>query len=145
MVLGLSASCRELSGFSLQEWLHQNACFHPDRKTAYYDKHQGPAIFLHDRMHEMAELSLLTYPYGRPEGKPEPRLRRLPQLRPEGRKKNKRMSLAGQGIRGDRGEPGATTVRGRARGAPRQVATEARDEPDARPCPRASSLSGWYY
>ena len=44
-------------------------------KTAYYDKHQDPDMFLHDRMHEMAELSLLTYPYRRPEGKPEPRVR----------------------------------------------------------------------
>ena len=28
-----SASCGELSGFSLQERLHQNACFHPNRKN----------------------------------------------------------------------------------------------------------------
>ena len=44
-------------------------------KTAYYDKHQDPDIFLHDRMHEMAELSLLTYPYRRQEGKPEGKVR----------------------------------------------------------------------
>ena len=44
-------------------------------KTAYYDKYQDADMFLHDRMHEIAELSLLTYPYRRPEGKPESRVR----------------------------------------------------------------------
>jgi len=35
-------------------------------KTTYYSKDQDPDDFLHERMHEMAELSLLTYPYKRP-------------------------------------------------------------------------------
>ncbi|MBI3396597.1 MAG: 1-acyl-sn-glycerol-3-phosphate acyltransferase [Spirochaetia bacterium] len=38
-------------------------------KGAPYDIHEDPDHFLHDRMHEMAELSLLTYPYERPEGR----------------------------------------------------------------------------
>lgn len=36
-------------------------------KPVLYDAKGDPGHFLHDRMHEMAELSLLTYPYERPE------------------------------------------------------------------------------
>ncbi len=39
--------------------------------TTMYEKHSDPDVFLHDRMHDMAELSLLKYPYPRPPGKKE--------------------------------------------------------------------------
>lgn len=38
-------------------------------KGAPYDAHSDPEHFLHDRMHEMAALSLLTYPYQRPDAR----------------------------------------------------------------------------
>jgi len=54
-------------GFRYKKAFPRTEVFMRIGKSCQYDIHDDPEDFLHERMHEMAELSLLTYPFKKPE------------------------------------------------------------------------------